>query len=343
MIDFSYWTYCIVLISLLTISCDAQDQINQKVKYTEEQVDLTKKQDTFDLYDPLHINAPSAITRNIIEDRDGNIWFATFGGIIRYDGESFTNLTETEPVRFFSALEDKGGILWFGSIGSGVYRYDGTEFEVINTETGLVDDQVTNIYEDNDGKLWFGTIGGISIYANESFTNLTIEDGMLDNDINSVIQDQSGIYWIGTRGKAFTYDGHTYSEIVNDDGDPFYNVRQITMDSRGYIWMGGNDGLWRYDGETYLRISRDFTGYIYEDLVGNILTSSVSASEQGWTLNHYDHISINKNIPEAIPIKSGEGMFFGILEDSSRNIWVGNLDGVYRIDQKGNVENFKNG
>ena len=96
--------------------------------------------------------------------------------------------------------------------------------------------------------------------------------------------------------------------------------------------MGGNDGLWRYDGESYMRVSRDFTGYIYEDRLGNILTSSVGSSLSGWTLNQYDRISINNNTPKATAIKSGEGMFFGILEDSNSNLWVGKLDGVYRID-----------
>ena len=37
---------------------------------------------------------PRVILRNIREDRDGNIWFASFGGPIRYDGKAFTNFSE---------------------------------------------------------------------------------------------------------------------------------------------------------------------------------------------------------------------------------------------------------
>jgi len=30
---------------------------------------------------------PNGITRNIIQDRKGNIWIASFGGVFRYDGK----------------------------------------------------------------------------------------------------------------------------------------------------------------------------------------------------------------------------------------------------------------
>lgn len=316
--------------SILTLSCQAQDRANDSIKEIKNP-EYSPALDEVAVR-ALHPDAPSVITRNIIQDRNGIIWFATFEGIISYDGQSFTNLTKDKSIRFFSVLEDRQGILWFGSIGHGVYRYDGNSFRSFTTADGLINNRVTNIYEDLMGKLWIGTEGGVSVYNRMAFINYTTEDGLLDNDVNSIIQDDTGIYWIGTRGKAFTYDGDTFAEILSDTGDSFYNVRHILIDSRGDIWMGGNDGLWRYNGESYMRVSRDFTGYIYEDRIGNILTSSVGSSLSGWTLNHYDSISINNNRPVPTTIKSGEGMFFGILEDSDRNIWVGKLDGVYRID-----------
>ena len=47
---------------------------------------------------------PRVILRNIREDRDGNIWFASFGGPIRYDGKAFTNFAEEAGIaRYFLA------------------------------------------------------------------------------------------------------------------------------------------------------------------------------------------------------------------------------------------------
>ena len=51
---------------------------------------------------------PKNTTRNIIQDRKGNIWIAAFDGVFRYDGKSFTNITwKVSSARFFSVLEDR--------------------------------------------------------------------------------------------------------------------------------------------------------------------------------------------------------------------------------------------
>src|SRR5688500_20237675 len=38
-------------------------------------------------------HGPNNITRNITQDRNGNIWDASWEGIFRYDGKSFTHIT----------------------------------------------------------------------------------------------------------------------------------------------------------------------------------------------------------------------------------------------------------
>ncbi|WP_396724057.1 two-component regulator propeller domain-containing protein [Mucilaginibacter lappiensis] len=53
-------------------------------------------------------HGPNNTTRNIIQDRKGNIWIAAFDGIFRYDGKSFTNITsKVSSEHFFSVLEDR--------------------------------------------------------------------------------------------------------------------------------------------------------------------------------------------------------------------------------------------
>jgi ligand-binding sensor domain-containing protein len=38
-------------------------------------------------------HGPGSLVRKIVQDRQGNIWMASWEGIIRYDGKSFTNIT----------------------------------------------------------------------------------------------------------------------------------------------------------------------------------------------------------------------------------------------------------
>lgn len=109
--------------------------------------------------------------------------------------------------------------MWFGSIGSGVYYYDGkslpTEqagFQIFTTKDGLASDRVVDLYEDKTGNIWFGTEGGASRYDGKSFRSYKMNVGFQalpdnhDNDVNSIIQDKTGKFWFGTRGNTFVYD-----------------------------------------------------------------------------------------------------------------------------------------
>lgn len=330
------YAYALFLMFVFNTSCEAQNKTSLPEGKTKSE---TK--------DMITSHGPNRITRNIIQDKKGNIWMAAFDGVFRYDGKLFTNMTsKVTSARFFSVLEDKKGNFWFASVGSGVYYYDGVSFRNFTTKDGLANDRVTHIYEDKTGNIWFGTENGASRYDGKSFQNFKMkevppvtqndsihvsvyqnplpETHWMHNDVNAILEDKTGKLWFGTRGYASVYDGKTFTTITNKDGKPFANVRSIIKDKKGNIWLGGYDGLWRYDGHTFTNFTRKFVGYIYEDKKGNIWTSSESADGQGWALSRYDGNSVTK-ITE-------KPMIFGLLEDDKGNIWFGSMDGVYRYD-----------
>jgi ligand-binding sensor domain-containing protein len=291
---------------------------------------------------------PITITRNIIQDRSGNILFATFQGVFQYDGKSFTNITsEVSSARFFSILEDRKGNLWFGSIGSGVYYYNGKSFQNFTTNDGLVNNEIVCIYEDKTGNIWFGAGGGVSRYDGKTFRNFIINgDSIIEdrtgktfpnsprppNGVSSVIEDKTGKFWFGTSGNAFVYDGKAFTTLTHK-GETFRNVRAIIEDKKGNIWLSGDDGLWRYDGSTFTNFTQNFVGDIYEDKKGNIWTGSKRVNGW-WILSRYDEKSLSNNKPTVTEIKSEyvDNMIFGILEAHDGSIWFGTLRGAYRYD-----------
>jgi ligand-binding sensor domain-containing protein len=300
--------------------------------------------------------APNSIVRNLVQDGDGNIWMATWEGVFRYDGKSFTNVTkDVSSARFFSILEDSKGNMWFGSIGSGVYYFDGKDFQNFTTKEGLPNNEITSIYEDQANNIWLGTNGGLSRYDGKTFQNFMLtEDSIVEdkagktvpnftrppNEVNSIIEDNTGTFWFATRGNTYLYDGKTFT-IISLKDKPFTNVRSLIEDKKGTIWLGGNDGLWRYDPSTSLKagegkftnISKNFIGYIHEDKKGNIWTSS-ETKEGSWVLTHYYSQTFLNKTPAATEINTKERkMLFGILEANDGSIWFGS-DGVYRYNGK---------
>jgi ligand-binding sensor domain-containing protein len=302
---------------------------------------------------------PNSITRNIIQDRKGNIWLASWEGIFRYDGKSFTNITsKVSSFRFFAVLEDSKGNMWFGSVGAGIFYYDGKSFQNFTTRDGLLNNDVGSIYEDKKGNIWFGVFGGASCYDGKSFRNYIINGDAMNEDrtgktfqerppyeVNAIIEDKTGRFWFATRGNTFVYDGKTFTVFTHED-KPFKNVRSLIEDKKGNIWLGGADGLWRYDGSTFTNFTQQFVGYIFEDKKGNIWTSSERdnnqvwapprtdgklSSNKTWALSRYDGKSLSNKKPTVTEIMNNP-MFFGIVESNDGNIWFGAVGGGYRFD-----------
>ncbi|MEQ1586969.1 MAG: two-component regulator propeller domain-containing protein [Cyclobacteriaceae bacterium] len=294
--------------------------------------------------DVIPSNIPKSITRNIIQDRKGNIWIAAFDGVFRYDGKLFTNITsQISSARFFSVLEDRKGNFWFSSVGSGVYYYDGKSFQNFTTREGLLNNDVGDIYEDKKGNIWFGVFGGASRYDGKSFRNYIIDGDAMNEDrtgktfadrapyeVNSIIEDKTGKFWFATRGNTFAYDGKTFTTLTHN-GKPFKNVRKVIEDKKGNIWLGGADGLWSYDRSTFTNMTQNFVGYIYEDKNENIWTSSANhPSDPNWVLSRYEAKSLSNMKPTVTEMKPKVGMLFGILEAHDGTIWFGALNGVHR-------------
>lgn len=287
---------------------------------------------------------PQTITRTIIQDRRGIIWFTSWKGIFQFENNVFTNITkEVSSHRFFSIMEDRNENLWFASVGGGVYYYDRNSFKNFTTKDGLANNRVTNIYEDNKDNIWFSTETGISIFDGKGFKNIYPKKGETsnDNDINAVLESTAGTFWVATRGKAYLYEDEKFIKIIRENGLDFTNVRSIVKDRENNIWLGGNDGLWRFDGKEYTQLSKNFTGYIYEDSDGNILTSSQNTTQsqkdwtisqsnnsKDWVLTRYDASFLHQPKPKPTILLSQKTMLFGILKDKEKNTWVGMLSGA---------------
>jgi ligand-binding sensor domain-containing protein len=284
---------------------------------------------------------PMSMVRNVRQARNGDILIASYIGVYRYDGKSFTNITsKIQWPTFWDVLEDRKGNLWFASQDSGVYFYNGKSFKHFTTKDGLAGNTALHIYEDRAGNIWFGA----SRYDGKSFRHFTTKDGFPSNNIRLLLEDKTGKLWFGAQGEdMFVYDarlngevgqGKTFTVLKNKDGKAFNNVWSIIEDKKGSIWFGDVDGLWRYDGSTFTKVSQRGAYAIIEDKKGNIWTTG-EVNPKVWALSRYDAKSLYNKMPTVTEIKSGGRMdFLGILEANDGSIWFGSGGGVHRYDGK---------
>lgn len=170
-------------------------------------------------------------------DSGDRVWFGTEGGISRYDGESWRHWTHEQglgapnamdlpaspntglgtrsrhdlgvhleggptynPNYVFSLIVDEHDIVWAGTWGGGLSRYDGDSWSNFTVEDGLAGNIVYSIAVDAAGVLWLGTNGGLSRYDGETWSTYGRREGLLGDDVYTVVAAPGGDIWAGTRG-----------------------------------------------------------------------------------------------------------------------------------------------
>jgi ligand-binding sensor domain-containing protein len=352
--------HSLVLLFISFTSCNGQnktqpkDSVSKSQTITDNGLGLPKTSEEMKSFldlgiDPYFIettdtfskHAPKCIVRNLIQDKTGNYWFATWNGIIKYDGKIFTNYTLKEGLIHFHVIalfEDSKGNIWFANGRGGVYRYDGKLFTLFTTNDGLLDNTANCIAEDKSGNIWFGTVNGVSRYDGKAFTNYTIKDGISDNYINAIIKDKKGIIWFATNNGINCYDGKSFSKFTYNDSSLFQKVSSLFEDKVGNIWIGswakqeGGKGLCRYNGKSVDFITPYFVMYMFQGKKGNFwLAHNEGAANIKFSLYSYDGNSFTKIIEQSKP---DNPVIFGIIEDKNENIWFGTAKGVCRYDGK---------
>lgn len=115
----------------------------------------------------------------------------------------------------WALYEDRRGHVWIGTLGKGVYRYDGTGLTRFSAADGLAHDWVHAIMEDADGHMWFGTFGGgVSLFDGRVFQTLSQRDGLPHDTVQSLFEDRGGAVWIGTEGGLARYRPQRLPPVV---------------------------------------------------------------------------------------------------------------------------------
>ena len=105
---------------------------------------------------------PTSEANAIVQTEEGFIWIGSYSGLIRYDGNTFENMSINAGISSVVSLYvDSQNRLWIGTNDSGISVMEDGQFRTFNRNDGLKSLSIRSICEDELGNIIVGTTEGI--------------------------------------------------------------------------------------------------------------------------------------------------------------------------------------
>jgi signal transduction histidine kinase/ligand-binding sensor domain-containing protein len=246
---------------------------------------------------------------DIYEDKEGNIWVLTQGGI---------DLFRDTPVLTFSDSQ------------------------------GLIGADVSSVLALRDGSILVGNEQALDIIRSGAVSALVSGKGLPGQNVGAMFQDRAGQVWLGIDKKLMIYEHGRFSEVKKANGAPLGDIgptRSITEDRDGKIWAvaGGNNQIHlfrikdrRMEEDTPLENSMPRARYLAADRDSGVWIVSEPGSVARYRNGHM----------EALALNTGGDTFrtYSLSVDSENAVWVTTGKGLYRLkDGHFNVLDSANG
>ena len=104
------------------------------------------------------------------------------------------------PNYIISMVVDRNGVVWVGTWGAGLARFDGKKWRNYTMADGLPGNHIFALHQNPAGQLWIGTNNGLARFDGDKFKVLTTADGLFSNTIFSMATGPDGSKWLGSFG-----------------------------------------------------------------------------------------------------------------------------------------------
>ena len=177
-------------------------------------------------------------------------------------GQCFSLFPLLTSINVAGIIEDKNGNIWFASSDKGVFRYDGKTIVNFTDKEGLSENYTGGIAQDQIGNMWFTMKNGICKFDGKMFTEYTPKDGLGETEFWGIYIEQSGIIWVTTRGSTTRFDPSV--PLPNPKAFTVFTsvngltccVQSMYQDKSGKMWWGSGQGLFQFNGNRFYQVKQ---------------------------------------------------------------------------------------
>ncbi|MBS1486985.1 MAG: GHKL domain-containing protein [Bacteroidetes bacterium] len=225
---------------------------------------------------PIKTISPDAGIRDILIDKSGSLWIASYKGLLKTDKgreRLFTKEDGLPSTDFRRIIQDRQGNIWVASRSFGVAKIkNNVVTHLYNKTTGLKSNYILALEEDAHGNIYVGThSGGLSVISPsgeiKNYSIKTDDAGIL---IFNIHIDGAGKVWVVSNIGLLYFDGTRFIPLNMTKikkGETYFDWIE---DRIGHVWITTNIGLLQLSKEDVLRAAEGKIDVIDKRLFDNL-------------------------------------------------------------------------
>lgn len=204
---------------------------------------------------------PSNVVNNICHTSQGHIYVGTARGAARFDNDRFEVLPELKNASVMTIIEDYEGNLWFATHFHGIFKKtpEGSYTNYVNRygdDSSLPGNNINNIFQDSHGMIWVGLEGEGLALLNPAdgrvVKRFTENTGLPSDIIYATREDAKGNMWVATGGglvkiSASDYAIQDFRYIENLLNIHYTHNSSARSSVDNHLYFGGSGGFVTFD------------------------------------------------------------------------------------------------
>jgi streptogramin lyase len=255
-------------------------------------------------------------------------------------------------------LKDKNGFLWVATY-DGLNRFDGSHFSVFKKNkkipNSIIDNLVYDLAQDSNGDIWYSTSAGIGCYhkKNGQFENFVSDGNKPLGDVFNIICDKLGDTWFTTSKGLFKFSPKNKKfQLFENDSTKNNSMLKAVVSKNGMIEDKGRNGFWLTSDAGLMYFDLKTKQFFHHknnpkhlEIFKNESTAAISLSSENKIAfgGNNDQIivfdGVSGKITQQYSLKSNrtklKGETASIFFDIQHNLWVSSWGyTLFKIDTK---------